>query len=467
MADLLSQTSPSPQLTSSLAANLWQQRVSTYLRTVDRNPWIPEHAKPRTNPRQRQFLLLSDVNEVFYGGAAGGGKTFATLIAAAQFVDVPGYAALLLRENFADLSQPQAWISLSKSWWLGKGPAWNASEHRWTFPSGATITFGYLERDDSAYQYDSAAYQYIAIDELTQHTEWRYRFLFGRLRRPLVGPLSQVPIRMRSASNPGNKGHGWVKRRFIDPKTRQPGAVFVPARLEDNAGNLDVEAYRRDSLSKLDPITRAQRELGDWDAIEGGRFKPEWFRYYGRRGEILHLGDRYVDVRPLTKFCTVDPAASESVAADWTVISTWAWFEGKLLWLGCVRVKRDIPEIVPLIQQQVLRWRPGVVAIEAALSNRAVYQLACIAHSPVVPAMEVSPLGRDKLVRATPAIALAASGRLWLPSDDSEFPLEDVVAELTRFTGDAKKDEHDDIVDTLSYAVELEHFQTGPGSAPS
>lgn len=133
------------------------------------------------------MLLLSDVMELFYGGAAGGGKTYATLIAAAQYVDVPGYSALLLRENFADLNQPGAWIPLSKLWWWKKAH-WSGSDHRWTFPSGATITFGYLERDDSVYQYDTASYQFIAIDELVQHTEWRYTFMFGRIRGPLEGP---------------------------------------------------------------------------------------------------------------------------------------------------------------------------------------------------------------------------------------------------------------------------------------
>ena len=175
----------------------------------------------------------------------------ATLAAAAQFVHIPGYSALLLRENFADLNQPESWIPLSKSWWMNKA-RWSASDHRWMFPSGATITFGYMERDDSVYQYDTAAFQCIAIDELTQHSEWRYTFLFGRLRRPSHGPLAEVPLRMRSGANPGNKGHEWVKRRFIDPRTRQPDCVFVPARLEDNPG-IDVEAYRSQSLSKLDP----------------------------------------------------------------------------------------------------------------------------------------------------------------------------------------------------------------------
>jgi phage terminase large subunit-like protein len=428
----------------------------TYLRTVERNPWIP--LTPHS--RQRQFLLFTDVAEVFYGGAAGPGKTVALLMAAAQFVDIPGYSALLLRENFADLNQPESLLPLSKSWWFNRAD-WSATNHRWTFPSGATITFGYLERDDSVYQYDSAAFQFIGIDELTQHTEWRYRFLFGRIRRPAAGQLSGVPLRMRSASNPGNKGHAWVKGRFIEPATRKPGAVFVPAKLSDNP-HIDAGEYRTKNLANLDPLTRAQREDGDWDAVEGGRLQRHWFRNYHWRGDICVLdrpgGKQEFDVRRMRTFITVDPAASVSTKADFTVISSWCvspWSD--LVWLGCDRFKAEVPDIIPRLQTAVQRRRPQVVGIETALSNRAVYQLASRATNPTIPACPMEPGGRDKLVRATQFIVLASQGRVYIPAAaaDPSFPREDVLSELVQFTGDDKKDAYDDIVDTGSMATEL------------
>ncbi len=427
---------------------------------MDRNPWIPPEAKPRKNPKQRQFLALADVPEVFYGGAAGGGKTYATLMAAAQFVEVPGYAALLLRENFADLGQAGAWMPLSKSWWMGRAH-WNAAEHRWTFPSGATITFGYLERDDSVYQYDSAQFSFIGIDELTQHTEWRYRFLFGRLRRPLEGPAASIPLRMRATSNPGNRGHSWVFKRFVDPRTRAPGAVFVPARLEDNAGNLDTESYRAVSLAQLDPITRAQREQGDWNAIAGGRFKREWLRYYTRHGDGFNLGGKMVPAAEVVqRFLTVDPAASVPQTAksdpDYTAISAWALTrQGDLLWLGCLRLRVEVPDIIPRVAEQYRRHRAGMAYIEGGGPQKAVAQLARRWEQPRLNVVEVPTAGRgDKLVKATPALNMAEAGRVWLPAREADpvFPLEDVEAELLRFTGDEKKDGHDDVVDTLAMA---------------
>ena len=228
--------------------------------------------------------MLSPAREALYGGAAGGGKSDGLLMGAAQDVDVPGYAALLLRRSFRDLNQPDSLIPRSKEWWTGKAD-WSQQDKRWTFPSGATITFGYLDSPDDVYQYQGAAYQYIGWDELTQFPESPYRYLFSRLRRRAG---VDVPLRKRAGSNPGGVGHEWVKARFVKPAVPSPGRVFVPARLEDNP-HLDAAAYI-ESLAELDPITREQLLRGDWDAYVGGRFRREWFRRYGRHGTGYRMG---------------------------------------------------------------------------------------------------------------------------------------------------------------------------------
>ena len=431
------------------------------------NPWIPERVRQRINPRQRAYLLLDDVVEIFYAGAAGAGKTIGCLIAAAQFVDVPGYSALLLRENFADLNQAGCWIPESKSWWLNTKAKYSEKFSRWTFPSGATITFGYLQRDDDVYHYDSASFQFCGLDETTQHSEFRYSFLFGRLRRPIEGALASIPIRMRTGSNPGGRGHEWCKRRFVDPETRAKGAVFVPATLKDNAQNLDVEAYRRDSLSKLDPVTRLQREDGNWNAYAGGRFDRANLRFHRKLGDYLvmaHDNNVILQFKPLDcpRFSIVDPAASSKQTSDFTVIGTFVVApNGDLVWLDCQRFQCEIPDIVPRWQQVCLRWRPSFVGIEAVASNVAVLQLAQRAKNPTIIASRLSPGGVDKLVRASPAINMVATGRVWLPSDNPNFPLDDVISELIRFAGVPGKDSHDDVVDVLAYAVK--HVTGGSG----
>jgi predicted phage terminase large subunit-like protein len=121
-----------------------------------------------------------------------------------------------------------------------------------------------------------------------------------------------------------------------------------------------------------------------------------------------------------------------------------------LLWLDCVRVRKEIPDIVPEIDKVYRLWDLSYVGIETVAANRAVYQIAKRSRMLV---RELSPRGVDKLVRATPAIVLAESGRIWLPV--SAPWLDDAVGELLRYTGDEKVDAHDDVVDTVAYAARL------------
>ena len=193
-------------------------------------------------------------------------------MAALQYVDVPGYSALLLRRTYTDLALPGALMDRANEWLISTDAKWLDKDKTWKFPSGATITFGYLEHENDKYRYQGAEFQYCGFDELTQFSEGQYRYLFSRLRR-LEGV--NVPIRMRGASNPGGSGHEWVKQRFI-VEGKEQGRVFIPAKLPDNP-YLDQVEYRR-SLNLLDAVTREQLLSGNWDVREAERmFRREWF----------------------------------------------------------------------------------------------------------------------------------------------------------------------------------------------
>lgn len=213
-------------------------------------------------PRQAEFLRLTCL-EALYGGAAGGGKSSALLLAALEYVHVPGYAALLLRRTYADLALPGAIMDRAHDWLQGTGATWNQQEKRWTFPSGATLSFGYLETERDKYRYQGAELQFIGVDELTQWTEPAYRYLLSRLRR-LQG--ATVPLRARAASNPGGIGHDWVRKRFVESADAE--RRFVPANLGDNP-HLDRAEYLK-SLAQLDENTRRQLEEGLWVRDVGG-----------------------------------------------------------------------------------------------------------------------------------------------------------------------------------------------------
>lgn len=234
-------------------------------------PYIPHIP----HEKQHAFLWL-DCFEALFGGAAGGGKSDALLMAALQYVDVPGYSAILFRKTYADLKLPGSLIPRSAEWLTGTDAKWNDNDKQWLFPSGATLNFGYMATDEDRFRYQSSEFQFVGFDELTQFSRLQYTYMVSRLRRPSeVGerhPLTSVPIRLRGATNPGGRGHLWTKRRFID-KTDDPPEdprqrVFIPSKLPDNP-SVDQKAYTY-ALMQMDEASRAQLLDGDWEAREPG-----------------------------------------------------------------------------------------------------------------------------------------------------------------------------------------------------
>jgi hypothetical protein len=267
-------------------------------------PFAHEYCPHAPEPPQHAFLTL-EVLEALYGGAAGGGKSDAMLMAALQYVHVPNYSAIIMRRTFAELSLEGALLSRALSWLGHTDATWNGNDMRWRFPSGASLQFGYLKGMQDRARYQSAEFQFIGIDELTDWDEQDYRFMFSRLRGPgficdgcgensssqfeceecggtelhAASELSYVPLRMRGATNPGGRGHRWVKGRFLDREDGAPAyeRVFIPARLRDNP-HLNQAAYLK-ALSQLDPGQAEMLIEGNWDAREPGDWvigDPRW-----------------------------------------------------------------------------------------------------------------------------------------------------------------------------------------------
>jgi phage terminase large subunit-like protein len=243
------------------------------------NPYLAGHF-----PLPMQWMFLrghldyppedKGVFQSLYGGAAGGGKSDALLMAAAQFVDRPEFAGIIFRRTYKDLALPGAIMDRALDWWKhAPGVSWDGSNKIFRFESGAKISFAYMQHGGDETNYQGAEFHLAAWDELTQFPDRRqYRYLLSRIRRPAN---STVPLRSLSASNPGGPGHPWVAEDF-DVELDGHGFPFYPARVVDNP-YIDREAYIA-GLMHLHPTTRAQLLAGDWRAREpGDYFRRDWF----------------------------------------------------------------------------------------------------------------------------------------------------------------------------------------------
>ena len=408
--------------------------MSEFKATIIDNPYIP--FEPTS--RQAAFLMRSDYLEGFFGGAARGGKSFCLLMAALQYVSISGYAALLLRRTYTDLTLPKALMALADNWLIGTDAVWHEKKKTWIFPSGASLTFGYLESERDKYRYKSSDFNMIGFDELTGFTESKYTYLFSRLTRP---EGSTIPLRVRSASNPGDLGHSWVKARFITPtkkELRKKNLFFQPAYLEDNP-YIDQEAYI-EALNRLDPVSREQLQTGNWDMeIAGNMFKRESFNIVPSAPSGIQA--RYWDMAASEQKKGMDP--------DWTVGALMSSCNGQYYIKAITRFQKTPADTEKLIEQTAqidgigtkifMEQEPGASGL-IAIDHYARDILQGYAFTGIKSS-------GSKVVRAQPLSAAAENGNVKICKDCQW--IEDMLYELVAFPTTGI---HDDIVDALSGA---------------
>jgi len=247
------------------------------------------------HPKQRE-VYESPATELFFGGAAGPGKSHALRALAIRWCDlIPGLQVYLFRRKYPDLDKnhmqgPHGFPALLAPWVQSGKAKIVENEIR---IGKSRIFLCHCEYEKNVYNYQGAEMHVLMIDELTHFSETMYRYLRSRVRAigmEFSERWRDFFPRVVAASNPGGLGHNWVKAAFISPKPpmeiwRTPASEggmlrqFIPARMEDNPSlTRDDPEYegRLDGLGNPS-LVRAMKG-GDWDIEAGGMFDDLWRR---------------------------------------------------------------------------------------------------------------------------------------------------------------------------------------------
>lgn len=229
--------------------------------------------------RQREFFL-SRARHTAYGGARGGGKSWAMrrkfILLALRY---HGLNLLLLRRTLPELRENHL-IPMQRE--LYGFAVYNSAERVFRFPNGSRIKLGYCDTMQDVYQYQGQEYAVIGLEEATHFTEEQMRFLTtcNRTTRKDFSP------RMYYTCNPGNVGHAWVKRLFIDrlyAENENPDDyLFIPARIYDNKVLLEADPNYIRQLEALPEELRRAHLDGDWDVHAG-----QYFREFSRDRHVI------------------------------------------------------------------------------------------------------------------------------------------------------------------------------------
>lgn len=249
---------------------------------------IKESKEWKPTVKQERFLRVPfDVDEGGYGGALGAGKSDVLMLMPLVygFHEQPKYSGLFLRRTFPELESEI--IPRSREFFPSTGAVYDIAKHIWRFPRGGRDAFGHCKDEKDVKKYDTVQAALIRFDEATSFTGWQYEYLVLRRNRSPVG--FPFPAFTRWGSNPGNVGHSYFRKRFVDPyrgkifdadkvpilKDAKTGAqrIFIPATATDNPHLLEANPKY---FAKLEGITsEAERKamiLGDWYTFEGQVF---------------------------------------------------------------------------------------------------------------------------------------------------------------------------------------------------
>lgn len=252
----------------------------------------------RPHPGRQEVFHQNNAYECLYGGTKGPGKTQGILLESLRQINNPNYRAIIFRRTFPRLGEI---IDRSFKYFPGAGLKFSDKDIQvklpaWTAPSGAKIAFGHIQHEQDKYNYQGKEFHVQLFDEVQEFTETQYLYLMAQNR----SSDKSIECYIRATANPGGVGHGWVKRRFIDPLFDKSDPYRVVIKFFRRVNNDDVEVERNDprgrsrsfvyatlndnpsldqsyisTLNQLPELEQRAFLHGDWDVFKG-QFFPAW-----------------------------------------------------------------------------------------------------------------------------------------------------------------------------------------------
>jgi len=290
----------------------------------------------KANEGPQTDFLSSSEREVLYGGAAGGGKSYAMLADPLHGLNNANFSGLLVRHTTEELREL---IQKSQELYPRAIPGikWSERKSQWISPRGGRLWMSYLDKDMDVTRYQGQAFNWIGFDELTQ---WSSPYAWDYMRSRLRSAYSkELGLYMRATTNPGGAGHQWVKKMFIDPSpynksfwatnietgdtitfpkghTKEGEPLFkrrfIPASLFDNPYLSEGGDYEAMLLS-LPEHQRKQLLDGNWDVNEGAAF-PEFNR-------SIHVIDPFKIPQSWSRFRACDYGYGSHTGVLWLAVS--------------------------------------------------------------------------------------------------------------------------------------------------
>lgn len=426
----------------------------------------PIEIKPQDGPQRRFLNSAADI--AIYGGAAGGGKSFALLLEPLRHIHRTGFTAVTFRRTSEEVRMAGGLWEESLTLYHGQGGKPRENQLDWRFPAGSSIRFENLDANTYKQTYQGGQFAFIGFDELTHFTEEQFFYLLSRNRsgcgcKPYVRATCNPDASswVKDFISPWLKGEvadgevKWMLRRdgviqWVPEGTPEAKSVtFIRARLSDNKILMAKDPGYLANLLSQSTLDRERLLEGNWDIVESGNlFKQPWFKIIDEAPEL----DQWVRCWDL--------ATSVKESADYTA--------GALVGLDSnhdiiirdvVHFKAEWPDAAKRIAATSEADGENVsVGVEVFGAQLGLFQdlIRNAMGSHRVPVEARKPAG-DKRQKASVWASRAEHGLVKLVRGPWNTSF---ISECVAFTGEPNKG-HDDQVDAVSLAVDLLYTRRG------